>query len=312
MNGPLSICVVDGCVKEVKSRGLCGNHYARFRRSGQLNQFPAQFTKTPVVILEDQYGHLERAKKCSKCNQIKPLYAFSKGGRHAGGVMANCKSCMSERWEEYYGDNREDILERTRERKRLYYKRNRKRLLEYVRVHYYSTDYYAKNRESFSRRTKKYRVENPLASRAVIQRRRTRKRLLPDIATLQDYIEISNAFNERCALTDSPNYEFDHFIPLSWGHGGTYRGNLIPLEVSINGRKFNKNPISFFRELIRNGELNQDRFDALIAYLSTANGLAPDEFIQFVFWCENHKRTTDQIQNDQGRSSLELWKEAHI
>lgn len=303
-------CMVDGCRKPVKARGLCGMHYARYRKSGELSQFPAQFTKAQIVIVRNESGQLVQAKECSRCHQIKPLSEFSKGGRHIGGVMANCKSCMSERWARYYSENRTEILEQTKEQKRLYYELNRERMLQSARERYYTTGYYEKNKARIAQRARKYRQRKPLVNRGIIQRRRAKKRLLPDTATTHDYEVISREFGYRCALTGSPNYTFDHFIPLNWGHGGTYYGNLVPLDASLNIKKSDKNPVVFFREMITAGQISEDRFRVLVEYLATINGLTPNEFVEFVHWCESNKRTAAQIQRDGGRSSVELWRDA--
>lgn len=121
-------------------------------------------------------------------------------------------------------------------------------------------------------------------------------------------------FNHACALTHTADdVTLDHFIPLEWGHGGTYPGNVYPLEQTLNKNKSNKNPFKWIKAVrrdraLRRGQHVDTAWNQLIAYLAAENGLSVVEFKEFVLWCEQNKRTLQQVQQD-NRLSLEIWKE---
>src|SRR4051812_31322489 len=43
------ICSVEGCENKHLARGMCGKHYRRSWRSGNVDQFPLTFTRPPKV-----------------------------------------------------------------------------------------------------------------------------------------------------------------------------------------------------------------------------------------------------------------------
>ncbi|MGQ5394407.1 hypothetical protein ACT8ZS_26720 [Paenibacillus sp. M.A.Huq-84] len=49
--------------------------------------------------------------------------------------------------------------------------------------------------------------------------------------------------NGVCELTGATNdLTIEHFIPVSWGHGGNYYGNIFIISREINSSKYTKNP----------------------------------------------------------------------
>lgn len=60
------------------------------------------------------------------------------------------------------------------------------------------------------------------------------------------YLDVQ--FDGKCPLTGSDKIHIDHFIPLSWGHGGTYIGNIIPLSDRFNLSKHAKIPLSGLKD----------------------------------------------------------------
>ncbi|WP_309122055.1 hypothetical protein [Paenibacillus sp.] len=115
-----------------------------------------------------------------------------------------------------------------------------------------------------------------------------------------------------CALTGSAtDVTLDHFIPLEWGHGGQYAGNVLFLTARLNASKSNMNPFQWInRAKLREPNLLRG-WDELIRRLAAENGLGTKEFRRYVHWCEKHKRTKEQVRLDP-RPSLELWREARI
>ncbi|MFT9488292.1 MAG: hypothetical protein ACH0QD_13140 [Tepidibacillus sp.] len=55
--------------------------------------------------------------------------------------------------------------------------------------------------------------------------------------------QIKEEFDNRCAYSMSFHLSMDHFIPQSIGHGGTYVGNVYPLDPRLNSSKGDKNPL---------------------------------------------------------------------
>ncbi|MBT2764292.1 hypothetical protein [Paenibacillus sp. ISL-20] len=91
-----------------------------------------------------------------------------------------------------------------------------------------------------------------------------------------------------------------HFIPLSWGHGGTYKGNLIPVNGFENMRLSNRNPLKYIKE---------PRNHPTIKYLAEQNELTTDEYISFVNWCDKNRRTRKECRAYIGTySSIDVWK----
>ncbi|MNW53451.1 hypothetical protein D3C74_310120 [compost metagenome] len=106
----------------------------------------------------------------------------------------------------------------------------------------------------------------------------------------------------------------DHFIPISIGHAGSYVGNLAYLAPEINSSKSDANPFEWFEANGQRFELSQSAFDSLVAKLAEQNGLTPEEFRNFTYWCFANKRTVEQVRADNDRygykkPSLEIWRE---
>lgn len=91
-----------------------------------------------------------------------------------------------------------------------------------------------------------------------------------------------------------------HFIPLSWGHGGTYYGNIIPVNGFENMRLSNRNPFKY---------ISHPKSHSTIKYLAEINELTVDEYIAFVNWCDRNRRTKKVCRAYIGTySSINVWK----
>lgn len=120
---------------------------------------------------------------------------------------------------------------------------------------------------------------------------------------------------EICVLSDSKKTAHDHFIPLGIGHGGTFSGNMISLDRTLNSSKLDNNPFMWFEANRQRFKLDQSRFDSVVADLAEQNGLTSEEYRRYVDWCFENKRSLDDIQADNKRfgyvvTSVELWREA--
>ena len=103
---------------------------------------------------------------------------------------------------------------------------------------------------------------------------------------------------------------FEHFIPVSWGHGGTYMGNVYLLQDSLNFSKSNQNPFEWIKRKEIKKEVDMKSWKKLINYLASRNNLSVDEFKEYVYWCERNKRTAEQVKKDGNISSKKLWRKA--
>lgn len=110
-----------------------------------------------------------------------------------------------------------------------------------------------------------------------------------------------------CALTgSSEDVTVDHFIPLQWGHGGQYSGNIYFVKRKLNIWKSNLNPFKWIKKVSLSEDINMLKWDQLVRQLAEENGLSVKDFRRYVNWCEKNKRTKEQLMADH-RSSLELW-----
>jgi hypothetical protein len=206
-------------------------------------------------------GNICEAKRCKKCNEIKPLQLFYRETSGVGERKSECISCYKERKRNYRRSNRTTV-----------------------------------NRDK--------------------QRRKEMRQSLPNnLNAWHQGMLIYNEFEGRCQLTGSTDVHLEHFIPESWGHGGTYRGNVYPMDRSLNTSKWNRNPFDWIAEYYPHDTLITNRFWRLVKYLASQNGLTVKEFYDFVRWCDENRRTIEQVRADNKRygykkPSLELWREA--
>jgi hypothetical protein len=122
---------------------------------------------------------------------------------------------------------------------------------------------------------------------------------------------ILKEFNNKCALSNlDSDVTFEHFIPISTGHGGTYEGNIIPLNRSLNFSKNNRNPFYWFSKNDFPVGFSIEAWDGLIQLLAKKNKLTTNEYVEFINWCFENPRTLEQIKLDGDNTSLQLWKKA--
>jgi hypothetical protein len=141
------------------------------------------------------------------------------------------------------------------------------------------------------------------------QRRRALELALP--CTLEDKkwgIVLEERFGNRCFLTGSTNVSMEHFVPFATGHGGHIIGNVIPMDDSLNKSRKDKNFFLWFETLKPTPEM-REAFNEGVAYLAELNGLSVVEFRQYVFYCDQFRRTEAQIKAD-SRSSVQIFLDA--
>jgi hypothetical protein len=78
-------CTFEGCVKQIKAKGLCEAHYFQRRRGVTLK--PLREYRAPTV--RDSEG-----KTCKGCNQHKKLEEYHVSKRAKDGRQTWCKPCQ--------------------------------------------------------------------------------------------------------------------------------------------------------------------------------------------------------------------------
>ncbi|MBU8715451.1 hypothetical protein KM924_23405 [Brevibacillus parabrevis] len=190
------------------------------------------------------------AKECTRCGKVKLLDDFYADKRSESGRTSHCKNCKRSEGREYYVGNRSKILdyqrrystdnrEKIRKRQRVWNESNREIVSNYKRKWYENNRLQAlknarkwckSNPEKRREVCRKWNTKNPDAGKAHVHRRLAMKRALPLNWTTILSKEVQREFSNICALTGSTlKIHMDHFIPLSWGHGGSYFGNMVPL-----------------------------------------------------------------------------------
>ena len=130
---------------------------------------------------------------------------------------------------------REEHKKELNELQKQWYDSNKEKKLEYCMA------WYDKNKERVIERQKQYRRNNKDKINIQTNLRRARKCRLLSNLTLDQWVEIKNYFNNKCAYCGKEfPLEQDHFIPLS--KGGEYsKSNIIPACRSCNASKNTKN-----------------------------------------------------------------------
>ncbi|MDQ0168695.1 hypothetical protein [Paenibacillus tundrae] len=220
-------------------------------------------------------GVTTMAKRCSDCGELKQLSNYTPSDSGKGGVMSYCKVCGSIRAARWREENQD-----------------RKKAVD-----------------GHWKRENKERVQ------AHAHKRKSRVKELPDTLTSRGWFDVLFMFDKRCALTSVLyGVTMEHWIPFNAGHGGNVPGNVYPLINALNTSMGTSNPFEWFEANRQRFELDQSRFDALVGKLASQNGLTPEEFRRFTYWCFDNPRTVEQIAVDNERygykkSSLEIWRE---
>lgn len=207
-------------------------------------------------------------KVCSKCGEEKPATTeyFRKAKRNKDGLMRQCKDCTKEYYKQYRQENKEKLKE--------YKKQWRQENQEYFKQWYQKNKEYLKQyRQENEEHFKQYRKENKESKRQHEQKRRAFKRTLPATLTLEQWQQIKDDFNNKCAYCGKTEQEHkeefneqlhqEHFIPLS--EGGEYtHNNIIPSCRSCNSSKHNAD---FFEWYPTYEEYNEEREQFILEYL---------------------------------------------
>lgn len=208
--------------------------------------------------LENNSRMVIEGKKCTKCDEVKPLGDFyaQKLGRF--GRQANCKACHAvaqARWLKANGA-------RFKSYQRSWVEKNATHLKEYwsswhlankerrntdARARYYE------NHDAYSTRNKQWSKDNKDKVRqyavASEQKRRAAKMNSSGSFTEEDVRRLYALQRGKCAVCAEAltrSFHRDHVTPLSGG-GSNDKYNLQLLCKSCNSRKHRKDPITFMQ-----------------------------------------------------------------
>lgn len=176
-------------------------------------------------------------KKCSKCNEVKPLENFYKGKNYKDGHIGQCKSCKDIIKKDYKEKNQEkfkayNISNNRKEYSKKYYIENKENIL------IKSKDYYENNKELVKKNSKKYiykkRKDDNLFRLKESISKILRRSFLSKVEDKNIIIGIS--------LIDLKIYLESKFEPwMNWENYGKYNGefnygwdidHILPLSIS--------------------------------------------------------------------------------
>jgi hypothetical protein len=212
------------------------------------------------------------AKVCRKCNTLTGSEGFTSYKKGVGGLKSTCSKCEAQRKKDWRQENADKTV--------VYLSENKERIKDRRR------DYRERNRESLAENEKRWKSNNKDRVVLAEQRRRARKKTLPNDLTYEQQNVVMAHFNNACALTgETTELHLDHVIPLATGHGGTTWGNTIPLRGDLNCSKNDSNLFEWFKSNRRRFELSQERFDALVQYLADVNEMTVEEYTKYYYGC---------------------------
>lgn len=108
---------------------------------------------------------------------------------------------------------------------------------------------------------------------------------MPDTLTEDEIRIIVSHFDNRCSICGGGYEHLDHFIPVSSGHGGTIKENMVPMCARCNTSKNGRNPFEWAKTLTQK---DRERFDSLVEYLTELNGIAAvEDYEAHVYQCFN-------------------------
>ncbi len=215
---------------------------------------------------------------CSKCGEEKPntpeFFVTSRGK-----ITSECRICSQLRAKTWFSKKKEQDPDYSKKAYYRHAEANRARARRYYQTHkeqhrerdkqwkernqerhsVYKKSYYAENRGQIINRVRQWRKDNPeryrgynrewldsnpevadAIQKSAQQRRRARKRNLPNTFTTEEWMICLTYWQYRCAVCGSDNeIHADHWIPLADENSpGTVKENMIVLCSHCNHTKW--------------------------------------------------------------------------
>ena len=212
-------------------------------------------------MTEINYTSNDDLKRCSCCKNKKTKDHFTKDSHCPDGLCRYCRECVSVKKSQYVSKNPEKVKRQKAEdyekhklkrkaKMAEYYLENKeylkKRSRDYNATHKEEkaangAKWYQEHRQEVLRYSAEYRRRKPYVKNSSHQRRRARKRNLPNTMSAQNWEHALNYFHGCCAVCGRSaglwhKIAADHWIPLSAADcPGTVKKNIVPLCHDIKG-----------------------------------------------------------------------------
>jgi hypothetical protein len=236
-------------------------------------------------------------KLCGKCKIEKEINEFHKNKNCKDGLAYWCKDCCKnyrisniEIYIKYWEAHRE---QHDKSRKR-WYKAHRQQCINYAREYQkahkdqYSTyvrqyldvnkdrikmkhkEWITNNRGRCKMKINEWKTNNNGRCRVYWQKIRALKRSLPSTLTAQQWEQITQRFNDKCAYCGkTKTLQQDHFVPLV--KGGEYtHNNILPACKDCNQ---SKHTTSFFNWYPKQKFYSKEREVKILKFLNYDNGI---------------------------------------
>lgn len=143
-------------------------------------------------------------------------------------------------------------------------------------------------KDCFREWQRRYIAENRDMRRVYKQRERARYFGTPDYFTLEDWLELKAFANGRCMISGrkSDNLQVDHVMSLSKRVLGSTKGNIILVCEEVNQAKHQMSLFEFLQSPRSKGLVDPEQLKRTIQYLAAANGMTPEEYLNFLWRAE--------------------------
>ena len=248
-----------GLASECKEcRNKKGKQWRLENKDKRLEYYEAN--KKKLAEYQKQYRKDNKSKIAERDKQYYEANREKISEYHKQYYEAN-KDKILERTKQWYEDNKEKKLEYNKQ----YCEDNKDKILEYHRQ--YREDnkekiaerhkrYCEANKEKLAEYKKQYR-QSPQGQVVAFngqQRRRTKEEKQGSGITKDQWLEMMNYFDWKCAYSDEyiggkQNYQrtIDHIVPLNSG-GDNMVWNLVPMTRSLNSSKQDKDMLEWYKE----------------------------------------------------------------
>lgn len=262
-------------------------------------------------------------RRCSRCQYNKPFSEFGVNKKGKFGVMSHCLDCTGNKTRRGRNIPLETVI--INEQKvtlKTVVDAIKKTLDQFNKRKDGTGGVFAECKKCLTTRTKEHFKNLPKEQKREYYTtkrlkevlngiRRKHKTDLPKTFKASELRAIKERF-PSCALTNLPEPELEHFIPIAIGHGGNSIGNIYRLNRSLNMSKGIKNPFVWKKEIENESWFQEDKWNELVEYLAKENGLSVIVFESFVNWCfENPRTEKDMKENIEKQiiyNSIEEWR----
>ncbi|MDF9638807.1 MULTISPECIES: hypothetical protein [Bacillus cereus group] len=88
-------------------------------------------------------------------------------------------------------------------------------------------------------------------------------------------------FGNKCPITGSRDWTFDHVVPLAWDVKIVEYGNIIPMDTKLNKIKKDKNLLDFVENDLT--DIQRTRFNLIVLpFLAAENHMSIDRYKDYI------------------------------